>query len=107
VVVTLSTLGTPIKPKRRQPRQGPLYLKKRKRTRKRQGKPQPPSKINITNEDSASKEEEVGPSEGKIEEVTSLKTKIKQPMLPIKRNTTRVVNFKRLKIKISLLQEEK
>lgn len=61
-----------------------------------QQKPQPPSKIPIIIDESASKKEEVGPSEGKIEEVSTPKAKTKQPMLPMGRPTTREVTFKRL-----------
>jgi len=77
VDATLATLRKPVNPKRRQPRQGSLYFKIMKSTRLRQGKPQPPIKVPITTEESTRNKEEVGPSEGKIEEITSptIKTK--------------------------------
>lgn len=106
MVAALATLGTPVKPKRRQPRQGPFYFKKRKSTRIRQGNPQPPSKIPIIIDESAKKKGEVRPSEGNIEEVTSPKAKTKQHVLPMGRTTTRAVTFKRLKTQVAFLQEE-
>lgn len=97
MVATLATLGAPIKPKIRQPRQGPLYFKTKKSTRIRQGKPHPPSKIPITIDESARKKGEVAFSEGNIEEVTSPEAKTKQPMLPMGRPTTREFTFMRIK----------
>lgn len=107
MVATLATLGTHIKPKRRQLRQGPLYFKIGRSTRIRQGKTQPPTKVPITIEESTSKKEEVGPDEGKIEEISSLKIKTKQPVLPVGRPTTREVTFKRLMTQVAMLQEER
>lgn len=49
----------------------------------------------------------MGPSEGKIEEITSPKIKTKQPMLPVGRPTIRFDTFKRLKTQAAMLQEEK
>ena len=48
--------------------------------------------------ESTRKKEEVGPSEGNIEEFTSPKANTKKHVLPVGRLTTRGVSFKRLNI---------
>jgi len=67
-------LSTPIQPKIRHPTKGPIYFKMRKSTRIKQGKPQPPSTIPISIDESVShREEGLGQGNWKIEEATSLK----------------------------------
>jgi len=83
-----------------------LYFKTRNITKIRQGQPQPPTKVPTTIDESTSKREEVGPNEGKIEEVTSPKSKGKQPFPPIGRPTTRAVTSMRIKTHVSLSQEK-
>lgn len=55
--------------------QCPLYLKVMKSTRISQGKLENPLKVPITIDESTRKREELGPSEGNIEEVTFPKDK--------------------------------
>jgi len=52
--VSLTSLSTPIKPKKERKRQASMYFRARKSTRIRTGKPQPFSKVPITIEDSPS-----------------------------------------------------
>lgn len=106
VVATFATLSTPVKPKRRHPMQGPSYFENRKSTIIKQGKPQPPSAIPITIDESTNQREEVRCREGKIEEVTSPKAKVKQPFPLIGRPNTRLVTSKSLKAQATLLQEK-
>jgi len=99
-------LGTPVKPKKRHPRQGPRYFKTRKGTNIRKGKSQSPTKDPIIIDKSPSKKEEVGPSEGKIEEVIPPKKKTKSPVAFVGRPITRLVTFKKPRTQDSFEQEE-
>jgi len=73
----------------------PLYFKRRKSTRIKQGKYQPRSTTPITIEEYISHQErELGQVKWKIEEVTSLKSKVKKPQTYQITQTTRVSKVK-------------
>lgn len=58
-------------------------------------------------DESPRKQEEIGPSEGKIEVLTSLITKNKSPITPVIRPTTRFVTFKNRWTQYTFEEEEK
>jgi len=66
VVVSLSALNTPTKPKQKRKRHTSMYFRARKSTRIKTGKPQPSSKVPITIENSHSAKGKESPSKTPI-----------------------------------------
>lgn len=69
-----------------------MYLRTSKSTRIIQGKPQAPKKVLIIIVESLSKNEDIRPCEGNIEELTP-KTKTKTPIAFVGGPTTRLVTL--------------
>ena len=104
---TLATLGTPVKPKRKKSRPSQMYFRTRNSTRIRQIKTQTPTRVSIIIDESPRKQEEIGPSEGKIVEATPPRTKNKSPTTPVIRPTTRYVTFNKPRTQFAFEEEEK
>jgi len=70
-----------------------MYFRTKKNTRIREGKPQIPTKFHIIINESPSKKEEIGPSEGNNQEVTPPQRKTKSHVTSVSGPTTRSVTF--------------
>lgn len=98
------TISTPIKPKGRQAKKSPLYFKRRRRNRVKQGKPQPSSTSPITIEGLVSHQEgELDKDNKQTEEITSLKAKGKKLQASQTKPSTREAKTKQLKEESSML----
>jgi len=84
-----------------------MYFRTRKSITIRQGKPQTPTRVPIIIDESPSKKEEIGPNEGKFEEVTPPKTKTKSPITPMSRPTIRSVIFEKTRTQSTFEEEKK